>query len=372
MTADNSTIPLKSALEHAAVLAARLGVAVYVVGGVVRDLLISHETKQFDLDLVVEGDGLGFAKSLSVELKSGIKFHEPFLTAKLISPFDIGLSDPSDTALGEIDVATARCETYPLPGSLPTVHPAKLEDDLKRRDFSINAMALPANIYTQALYEKWDISKIQPHLSDPFGGMEDLASRQIKILHDRSFIDDPTRIYRAMRYLSRISGTLEERTDTLLKEAVDSGALNTISSQRIFRELEVIGDEPCPSSALENCYRFGLVHNALPGTDPEVIDLIKRIEILDCEELDHSLRRSLYLAALLSCYDFEQREEILKRNGLPKTLRRTILKMGEISRERIDSSDVSDLLAAWVFHPELNEELSKLLPNFGVEIRDEY
>ncbi|MCJ7655839.1 MAG: hypothetical protein MUO97_11200, partial [Dehalococcoidia bacterium] len=150
----------------------------YLVGGVVRDLFLSRAN--FDFDLVVEGDAISLARKLAKDSQAKLKIHSRFGTAKLNYP---GFS---------LDLATARSETYSKPGALPTVKPGKLKDDLIRRDFSINAMALC----------------LMPHrfgeLIDLYQGKDDLEHRLIRILHPNSFIDDATRILRAIRYEQRL------------------------------------------------------------------------------------------------------------------------------------------------------------------------
>src|SRR5215216_406156 len=163
------------------------GTAVYLVGGAVRDLVLGRE--RADLDLVVEGDPAALGRRLGGEIRT----HERFSTAT------VHLNG------GELDLATSRSESYARPGALPDVRPAPLADDLARRDFTINAMALPITG--------------EPKLIDPHCGLADLRRGTLRVLHERSFVDDPTRALRAARYAARYGFALEPETERLLRDA---------------------------------------------------------------------------------------------------------------------------------------------------------
>ncbi len=180
---------------------------VYLVGGPVRDLLLGRA--QLDLDLAVEGDGPAFAHACAHMLGAQVTVHDAFLTA--------GLRLPDGSHL---DIATARQETYEHPGALPTVAPASLTEDLGRRDFTINALAVALNP------EPWG------ELHDPFDGCGDLQAGLIRVLHDRSFLDDPTRLIRAVGLEVRLGFSLEKHTLTLAHAAVRQSALGSVSPQR--------------------------------------------------------------------------------------------------------------------------------------------
>jgi tRNA nucleotidyltransferase (CCA-adding enzyme) len=175
---------------------------VYLVGGAVRDLLLGRG--RADIDFVVEGDAADLAARLGADVVS----HDRFATAKVVLDGH------------EVDIATARSETYPHPGALPVVEPAAdVEADLARRDFTINAMAIP-------LHD-------EPRLIDPYGGQADLEAGLIRVLHPGSFRDDPTRALRAARYASRLGFELEPETAALACEA----DLGTVSADRRDAEL---------------------------------------------------------------------------------------------------------------------------------------
>jgi tRNA nucleotidyltransferase (CCA-adding enzyme) len=217
--------------------AAKWGQWVYLVGGVVRDLLLGYPN--FDLDLVVEGDAVKLAQQMAETSQAKLLAHHRFGTAKLrYENFTL-------------DLATARKETYARPGALPTVTPGTLKDDLIRRDFSINAMAisLAANDYGE--------------LVDPHQGKKDLEHRLIRILHPGSFSDDATRILRAVRYEHRLGFELETQTAQLLKR--DIPMLDTISGDRIRHELELIFKEKQPELVIKRLGELGVLPRMSPS-----------------------------------------------------------------------------------------------------------
>jgi tRNA nucleotidyltransferase (CCA-adding enzyme) len=219
----------------------------YLVGGAVRDLLLNRPI--LDLDLVLEGDAPYLARQLAKRDRIGegggkgegkVTVHRQFGTANFRRG---GLN---------IDVITARSETYSQPGALPTVQPGKIQDDLLRRDFSINAMAI-------------DLSPASfGRLLDPHGGWNDLEKkRNVRILYERSFIDDATRILRAIRYEKRLGLTLESNTERLLREHISM--LDTISGDRIRHELELILKEDIPEQILERAEVLGVIKQLHPS-----------------------------------------------------------------------------------------------------------
>src|SRR3989338_4893028 len=187
----------------------------YLVGGFVRDLLLG--VKNLDLDIAIEGDGIKFAEELSDRLNSKLIRHRRFGTATIASRHNL-----------KIDIATARKEFYPKAAHLPVVSPGTLRDDLFRRDFTINAMSISIM--------KEDFGS----LIDLFEGRADLKHKKIKILHSLSFIDDPTRILRAIRFEKRYNFRLEPQTLKLLKEAVHLKMLQQVQPQRIRDELVLL------------------------------------------------------------------------------------------------------------------------------------
>lgn len=192
----------------------RLGGA-YLVGGTVRDLLLGAPSA--DVDLAVVGDGVAFARRLARELGGRVTAHGAFGTAVVrVGPL-------------HVDVVTARSERYPEPAALPEVSPGSLEDDLRRRDFTINALA--ASLRAEDLGT----------LVDPHGGRLDLERGAVRVLHDASFVDDPTRILRAIRYESRLGFRMDEHTEALARAGV--AGIGLLSGARVREELVALLDE---------------------------------------------------------------------------------------------------------------------------------
>jgi tRNA nucleotidyltransferase (CCA-adding enzyme) len=226
-----------SLLRHAGELAARLRCRAYLVGGPVRDLLLRRP--HLDVDLVVEGDGPGFAVALAQALGAQVTVHEHFFTAALALP-DCG---------GSIDIATARSEVYEQPGALPKVRPASLVDDLRRRDFTVNAMAMSL--------APSDFGR----LVDPYAGRQDLGAGLLRVLHPGSFRDDPTRIIRGVGFQVRLGLSFEPATAALLTEAVRGRALHTVSPHRLGEALLPLLANGCGGALLRAADELGLLSN---------------------------------------------------------------------------------------------------------------
>jgi len=185
---------------------------VHLAGGAVRDLLLDQQA--VDLDLAIEGDAVGAAQELADQLGGRSVRHERFGTATVTAGDGF-----------TFDLAATREETYPEPGALPRVRPASLEADLARRDFAINAMAIGLS------------GDDLGHLRDPLGGRDDLQAGALRVLHEGSFLDDPTRILRAARYEARLGFSLEGDSEALAREAVKGDAIATVSTERLAHEL---------------------------------------------------------------------------------------------------------------------------------------
>jgi tRNA nucleotidyltransferase (CCA-adding enzyme) len=216
---------------------------VYLAGGAVRDLLLHRPIR--DVDLVVEGDGLRLARRLARRLSASIREHPQFATATLQLPGG-----------GSLDVATARTETYRRPGTLPVVRPGSIADDLARRDFTVNAMALR-------------VAPGAPRLLDPHGGRADLDKGLIRMLHSASPRDDPTRCFRAVLYANRLRFRIERRTRRWIEEAARDGAVDRISGDRLRRELTRLLSEPGRAGAVSQLSRLRLAHAVHPGLSAE-------------------------------------------------------------------------------------------------------
>ena len=231
LLAERASAGQKRILAAVASLASRLEAPTYMVGGAVRDLLKTGKLK--DLDFVVEGDGLALARLLAQELEARVKTHERFLTAEIWS------------TEFRLDVVSARSEVYGQPAGLPTVTSGSLEDDLARRDFTVNAMAVTL----------WPAGR--DALIDPFEGRRDLEQGWLRILHEHSFFDDPTRILRGVRLGSRLGLQLEPATDALAVAAIESGALTPLSADRLRRELILLLEESRVRASLHDLERLG-------------------------------------------------------------------------------------------------------------------
>ncbi len=208
-------------------LSSNLDKPVYLVGGAVRDILLGRQS--VDLDFVTEGSGIKLAETVCQELGGELTTHDRFGTAVWTPPADLF----SET----VDFITARTEIYPSPASLPQVTPSSIQDDLFRRDFAINAMAVRLD---------------QPHfgqLLDPYKGTLDLDQKKIQILHDQSFDDDPTRMFRAARYAGRLGFELTQATRSALQQSRPN--LAHLSADRVRHELEKLLGERFPTPMLE-------------------------------------------------------------------------------------------------------------------------
>lgn len=241
----------------------------FLVGGPVRDLLLGRSA--FDLDFTLEENSSTFARALAKRISGRVKSFPQFLTYKITAD-----------QMPEIDIATARREKYRKPGALPSVEPGHLRDDLMRRDFSINAIALDV---------------IDETLHDPTNGEKDLNERLVRVLHDESFVDDPTRIYRAIRLACRLGFSIEPHTAALMRKALESGAMDAITKERIWHELFLAMDEVDAAEILASLAREGAL-DVLFGTrsvDEQLLGIVQTL-VAENAELD---RYVLYTSGLL-------------------------------------------------------------------------
>jgi tRNA nucleotidyltransferase (CCA-adding enzyme) len=286
--------PLMELTQDISKQATKLRQRVYLVGGVVRDLLLDRPN--FDLDLVIEGDAVRLAQQVAETSQARLVAHHRFGTAKL---------KYEDFVL---DLATARKETYARPGALPAVAPGTLEDDLIRRDFSINAMAmsLAADDYGE--------------LVDPIQGQTDLERRLIRVLHPKSFTDDATRILRGVCYEQRFGFEFEAQTAYLLKR--DIPMLDTISGDRIRHELEHVFDENRPELVIKRLDDLGVLHRINPSLkgDGWIAEKFHKAR---------RLRKPNQLPSLYFCllvYSLSERavEQFIARLNMPAKLSRAV------------------------------------------------
>jgi len=222
-----------------------LGFPLYIIGGSVRDLMLESSIKDFDL--TVEGDAIILARALANKHGGKVTAHTKFGTAKWFLPKDLA-TESSDT----LDLVSARSETYKQPAALPTVKTGSMDDDIRRRDFTINTLAIRLD------------GEYFGELRDDLNGMDDLKKGIVRVLHDNSFIDDPTRMYRAVRYTERYGFKIADETLALIPEA--RGLIEKLSAQRIRHELDLILEEWSAATALTRLDELDLlkpIHPAL-------------------------------------------------------------------------------------------------------------
>ncbi|MFN3480331.1 MAG: CBS domain-containing protein [Thermodesulfovibrionales bacterium] len=292
-------------LRLAGEVADRMGFVAYLVGGSVRDLIMGHEN--LDIDIVIEGDGIAFAREFSKRLDARLRTHERFGTAQVF------------TKELKIDVATARTEYYESPGALPTVETSSIKKDLYRRDFTINTLAIKLNPKDFGL------------LIDFFGGQRDIREKTIRVLHNLSFIEDPTRAFRAIRFSERFGFKLSRHTETLIRSALRMNLFEKLSGTRIYEELILTFHETEPVRTIKRLSEYGLLKVVHPD-----ISFDKRMESI-LQSLHDTLSwfnllflkerpdiGILYLMALLSGLDDKKRGEAFIRLSIPEQLRERI------------------------------------------------
>ncbi|MEZ4557105.1 MAG: CBS domain-containing protein [Caldilineaceae bacterium] len=244
----------------------RMNYTVYIVGGFVRDLLLESDYGRIpglDMDIVIEGDAIGFAEHMQTLYGGRVVPHKRFRTAKWLltdadHPVnyaalarDLGLTVANGDLPAHLDFVTARIEFYTAPTALPTVERSSIKLDLHRRDFTINTLALCLNP------DRW------AELLDSYGGINDLRLKLVRVLHSLSFVDDPTRILRAVRYEQRFRFTIEPRTLELLEDAIDM--IDRMSGARIRHELERILQEEMPEYAMRRLDELGVLARLHPA-----------------------------------------------------------------------------------------------------------
>ncbi len=231
---------------------------VYLVGGTVRDILLGEPN--FDVDVAVEGDAIELARSLADALEGRVRAHRKFGTAVVLYSED-----------ERVDVVTARTEFYDAPAALPSVEHATIREDLFRRDFTINAMAVSLK------------GEDFGQLVDPFGGRRDLEARTIRILHNLSFIDDPTRIFRAIRYESRYGFRMDDHTQRLARGTIEMGLVGDLSSARLRDELIALLEEGDAGASILRLAELGAgaaIHPHL-AADEQAVALLERLRALN-------------------------------------------------------------------------------------------
>jgi tRNA nucleotidyltransferase (CCA-adding enzyme) len=289
-------------------VAAELGFNAYVVGGFVRDLLLKHEN--LDIDIVIEGDAIVFARRFAARFGARDREFQKFKTAVIIFPDGF-----------KIDVATARTEYYEAPGALPVVEYSSIKMDLYRRDFSINTLALKLNPGEFGT------------LLDFFGAQRDLKDKTIGILHNLSFVEDPTRVFRAIRFEQRFKFKISKLTANLIANAVKNNFFDRLSGARLFGELRLILMEENPIPAIARLAEFDLLKPIHPrlGFDDATRGMLDRVQGVlswfDLLYLEEKLERWLvYFLGLVEPLSPAELEEMVKRFKLSPKLAAAIVK----------------------------------------------
>jgi tRNA nucleotidyltransferase (CCA-adding enzyme) len=303
-------------IEQATKLAEQKKHSLYLVGGIVRDTLLNLPNS--DVDLVFEGNAIELGQELADRVGGKLTIHERFNTAKL------------KTDVWNIDLATVRAESYTKPGALPTVRMGTLKDDMARRDFTINALA---------------VRLTRPHkgeLIDYFGGQQDLQDKLIRILHDDSFVDDATRIWRAVRYEQRLKFQIEPETLKLLKQGLPY--LRTIGGDRIRHELELVMKEAEPETILRRAFNVNIlrqIHPALKG-DAWLDTRCKAARAFDGH------MHEVYYALLAYRLTEEELEEFLSYLKPGKRIIETLLDSARL--KKVESLKDNKLSSSRIFH----------------------
>ncbi len=284
-------------------LADEMGYHAFLVGGIVRDLLLRIDN--YDVDIVIEGEGIRFAEEMADRWNAKVRPHKEFGTAKVVFPDGF-----------KLDIATARLEYYRSPASLPVVEHSSLKLDLQRRDFTMNTLAIALNRNTFG------------QLIDFFGGQRDIKENTIRVLHSLSFVEDPTRVFRAIRFEHRFGFQIGRHTMSLIKNAVKMNFLSRLRGKRIWAELSLMVLEEEPEKILKRLQGLDLLRFVHPALvfDREKEKLFARINVVSkwyellykngpCE------RGPLYLIGLLDRMKEPEMEEFLERLEVPERLK---------------------------------------------------
>jgi len=307
--------PLYNLLMEFGRVGDELGYSVFAVGGFVRDLLLRVEN--FDVDIVVEGDGIRLAEEFEKKFPCRIRTHKKFGTAIILLPDGL-----------KVDVATARWEFYDSPAALPTVERASIKTDLYRRDFTINTLAIQLN--PRAFGE----------LIDFFGGVKDVKEKVIRVLHNLSFVEDPTRVFRAIRFEQRFGFQIGKHTQNLMKNAVKVGFLERLSGGRVLSEIILILQEEDPLPALKRMRDFNLFHLVHPSLkfDEQTEVLFEQIHHViswfDLLFLEQRYERWLiYFYGLIDFLKEGEREALCQRLAMNEKLGKRVLE-GKLQADR--------------------------------------
>ena len=319
-----------------------MGYQAFLVGGLVRDIFLKREN--LDVDVVIEGDGIKFAHEFAAHHPVRVRSHKKFGTVVMVFPDGF-----------KVDVATARIEYYDFPAAPPSVEVSSLKMDLYRRDFTINTLAVKLN--------KRDYGM----LVDYFGAQKDIRDKVIRVLHNLSFVEDPTRVLRAIRFEQRFGFKIGKLTLSLMKNAVAIDSFKGLSGRRLFLELKLLLMEPEPIKAIERLDEFGLLQVLSPAIDftPELRNLLEAtrgvlswFDLLYLEEVYDPWK--VYFLGLTSSLDGRSLQALAER-----------LQMGDgqgrrLITQRLGVGAVLDQL--YKFQEKSNYALYKLLSQYDTEI----
>jgi tRNA nucleotidyltransferase (CCA-adding enzyme) len=316
-----------------------LGINLYVVGGFVRDLLLHR--KVGDIDIVVEGDGISFARHVAKKLNCRVNTHKKFGTAVII------FSDHL-----KVDVASARLEYYDFPAALPIVEKSSIKRDLARRDFTINTLALSLNAETFGT------------MIDYFGAGRDLKDKTIRTIHNLSFVEDPTRIFRAIKFANRFGFEIGKVTANLIRNAIKVDCFKNLSGLRVLSELKQILSEENPIPAIRTMTEYGLekvIHPRLeitPVTYQMLESANKTLAWHDLLYVDETYPRwAVYLMVLLNRCTFKVSEQICDRLMIPAGERQLLLETRYKAENRLSFIESN--------HPVSRQALYWALINFN-------
>lgn len=297
---------IMSLLNTVAEVADRMGVPAYVVGGFVRDLLL--RIGNFDMDIVIEGDGIKFSRALGKELNAKVVSHQKFGTSVVCLPDGF-----------KVDVATARTEYYKHPAALPTVEMSSIKSDLFRRDFTFNSLALRLN------------GKDAFTLLDFFNGQRDLKDKVVRVLHNLSFIEDPSRAFRAVRFEQRLGFRIGRQTEAFIKHAVQKKFIEKLSGARLYNELVLILKEHHPLNCLRRMKELDLLQYIHPRVLRHKVDFdrIERVqEVFSLSRIVHLVQECengyVFLLAMLFSLDGREVSRAATRLSLSPKMRRRI------------------------------------------------
>ena len=356
-------INLLDFIEEIGKLAQDLGIRAYIVGGFIRDLFLEREN--FDIDIVVEGDAKLLLKKIKEKFKLKTHFSPGFKSGKVFLAPNF-----------HIDINTARAEYYKKAGALPKIEQASLKKDLYRRDFTINTLAC-------------DISPNNfGYLLDFFGGLEDIKERKIRVLHSLSFIEDPTRILRAFRFLVRYRFEFGKQTEYLIKQAISLHVLDKVEGSRIYHELKMIFLEDNPLRVIRKLYDYGVLKELSKDISfnegkARLFENLRKMIIwhkitAPNEKVDYSIP---YFAAFLWNMPFEKAKNILEKWCPPENEKRLIflifdeaVKVAKKLEKVQKNSEIYELLKNYpneflLFLGAYNPELKKKISYFILKLK---